>query len=518
MGRRAGRRSGRRGVAGWRAAVRIAAVGAALCVSSAVPPGLAAVAAPDVTAYAFSDDVRTVQAATGTTGAAGLEPGATYRSSLSLPSRTASEGQNPDESQGQSQGQSRGQGQEEGQGEGRGQGAGTEGETAKAYFRLELDDVSNVYVAVTAIPRAGTKLAVGDGISVSVQDADSTPCSRDSAIVGASKSPQPITAWGARELLPGRGTCQGGGTYYVIVERTRTRAGASAGTGEGTGTGAGEEPWELEIAPVSEPALTRAVATKAPEEWDSATPTPPTGTPVAVRGGAGFAKATAVEQGVWRDEIVPGQTLFYKVPLDWGRQVSASVDLGSADKDSGYVVDALDMTLYSPVRAEVKDASVGYGGRQKSAALAPVPPVRYVNRYASASATKALRFAGSYYLVVHLAAQVGERFGAGPYGLTLRVRVDGSTQAAPGYAGRSAPRGFFDVGPRDPELAAGPGLTSGAASGGGGAPDGDPAMKAVAVGGIGAGSVLLAVLGAWTLTARRRAAAQIRANAQNPTA
>lgn len=517
MGRRAGRRGGRRGVAGWRAAVRITAVGAALCASSAALPGPAAVAAPDdVTSYAFSDDVRTVQAATGTTGAAGLEPGATYRSSLSLPSPTASEGQSPDDDQGQGQGQ--------------GQGGETEGEVAKAYFRLELDDVSNVYVAVTAIPRAGSKLTVGDGISVSVQDADSTPCSRDSAIVGASKSPQPITAWGARELLQGRGACHGAGTYYVIVERTRTRAGASAGTGAGTNAGtdagagsgtraaAGEEPWELEIAPVSEPALTKAVATSVPEEWDSATPTPPTGAPVAVRGGAGFAKATAVDQGVWRDEIVPGQTLFYKVPVDWGRQVSASVDLGSADKDSGYVVDALDMTLYNPVRAEVKDASVGYGGRQKSAALQPVPPVRYVNRYASASATKALRFAGSYYLVVHLAAQVGERFGAGPYGLTLRVRVGGSVQAAPGYAGRSAPRWFFDVGPRDPELAAGPGLTSGDASGGRGASDGDPAMKAVAVGGIGAGSVLLAVLGAWTLTARRRATAQMRANAQNPTA
>ncbi|MER6783502.1 hypothetical protein ABT330_02375 [Streptomyces sp. NPDC000658] len=483
-------------------------MGAALCASAAALPAPAALAAPDATSYAFSDDARTVPAATGTTGAAALAPGATYRSSLSLPSPAGSEGESSDGSQEQEK--------EQGQGGGAGETA------AKAYFRLELDDVSNLYIGVTAIPRAGSELAVGDGISVSVQDADSTPCSRDSAIVGASKSPHPITAWGAREIQRGRGTCQKAGTYYVIVERTRTRAGASAGTGADAGPsggpGAGEEPWELEIAPVSEPALARATATNVPEEWDSATPAPPTGAPVTVRGGAGFARATAVEQGVWRDEIAPGQTLFYKVPVDWGRQLSASVDLGSADKDSGYVVDALDMTLYSPVRAEVKDVSVGYGGRQKSAALAPVPPVRYVNRYASASATKALRFAGSYYLVVHLAAQVDERFGPGPYGLTLRVRVDGSAQAAPGYAGRSAPRGFFDVGARDPELSAGPGLTSADGSGGAGAPDGDPAMKAVAVGGIGAGSMLLAVLGAWTLTARRRAAAQMRANAQNPTA
>jgi hypothetical protein len=224
-----------------------------------------------------------------------------------------------------------------------------------------------------------------------------------------------------------------------------------------------------------------------------------------------------VRQGVWRDEIVPGQTLFYKVPVDWGRQVSAAVDLGSADKDSGYVVDALDMTLYNPVRAKVKDTAVGYGGAQKSTALPPLPPVGYANRYASATSTKSLRFAGAYYVVVHLAAQVGDRFGDGPYGLTLRVRVDGRTQDGPGYTAGSAPRGIFDVGAPDPEPeAAGEANTVDVSRSG--TSGGDPAMKAVAVGGIGAGSLLLAVLGIWTLTARRRVAAQIRANAQNPTA
>ncbi|WP_328434300.1 hypothetical protein [Streptomyces sp. NBC_00425] len=501
MTRRAGR--GSAGTVRWRpavrAAVRTAVVGAVLCAAPAALPGPAATtaraatnapdapAAPDAPTYAFADDVRSAPAATGTTGAVGLEPGATYRSSL----------------------ESR----------------------EKAYYRLELDGSVNAYVAVTAVPRADTVLSVGDGISVSVQNADGASCSRDTATVGASKSPQPITAWGARELLPGRGLCQKAGTYYVVVERTGVHpdngsgsgsgsgsdgGGIGAGTG-GEGTGSAAVPWELELAPVSEPALRKAAATRVPEAWDSATPTPPVAEPVAVRGGAGFTRATAVRQGVWRDEIVPGQTLFYKVPVDWGRQVSAAVDLGSADKDSGYVVDALDMTLYNPVRAEVKGTAAGYGGTQKSTALPPLPPVGYANRFASATSTKALRFAGAYYLVVHLAAQVGDRFGDGPYGLTLRVRVGGRTQDGPGYASRSAPRGVFDVGAPDPEPeAAGRANTVDVSRSG--TPGGDPAMKAVAVGGIGAGSLLLTVLGVWTLTARRRAAAQMRASAQNPTA
>ncbi|MGW1779582.1 hypothetical protein ACWCQQ_10635 [Streptomyces sp. NPDC002143] len=450
------------------------AVTAALCASSAALPGPVAVAAPDVPSYAFADDVRTAAAATGTSGAVRLAPGATYRSSL-------------------------------------------EGKK-KAYYRLELDGTSNAYVAVTAVPHADAELSVGEGISVSVEDSDSATCSRDSVIVGASKSPQPITAWGARELLPGKGLCQEAGTYYVVVERTGTGAASSEDSDDDRTDLTAAEPWELELAAVSEPSLQKAAATSVPEAWDSATPTPPVAEPVTVRGGAGFAKATVVEQGVWSDEIVPGQTLFYKVPVDWGRQMSAAVDLGSADKNSGYVVDALDMTLYNPVRAEVTNASVGYGGSQKSAALPPVPPVRYVNRYAPTDPTNSLRFAGSYYLVVHLAAQVDERFGDGPYGLTLRVGLRGSTQDGPGYAQRSVPRGFFDVGAQDPEPSAGGDGTGGDTASGGGASDGDPAMRAVAVGGIGAGSLLLTVLGVWTLTARRRAAAQIRANAQNPTA
>ncbi|WP_406007911.1 hypothetical protein OG440_18460 [Streptomyces sp. NBC_00637] len=453
--------------AGVRAVMRSTVVGAVLCVSSAVLPAGIAVAAPDVPSYAFADDVRSAPAATGTTGAARLEPGATYRSAL--------------------------------QGEDR------------AYYRLELDGTSNVYVSVTAIPRAEATLLAGDGISVSVQDADSTTCSSDSVTVGTARSPQPLTAWGARELMPGKGLCRQAGTYYVVVERT--------------GTGGGEEetdlsdalPWDLELAPVSEAPLAKAAATRVPEAWDSATPPPPVDEPVSVRGGAGFAEATAVKQGVRSDEIVPGQTLFYKVPVDWGQQLSASVDLGSADKNSGYVVDALDLTLYNPVRASVKDTGIGYGGSQKSASLPPVPPVRYVNRYAPTDPTKSLRFAGSYYLVVHLAAQVAESFGEGPYGLTLRVRLGGSTQAGPGYAQQSVPRGFFDVGAPDP-VPSTVGSVVGADAPGDGASGGDPAMKAVAVGGIGTGSLLLTVLGVWTLTARRRAAAQIRVNAQNPTA
>ncbi|MEU0677894.1 hypothetical protein ABZ330_34435 [Streptomyces sp. NPDC006172] len=419
-------------------------------VSSAALPGTVAVA--DTSPYAFAADAREAPAATGTADAVPLEPGTTYRSSYTSP--------------------------------------------GKAYYRLELDGASTAYVPVTAVPRTGAPLAIGDGIRVSVQDADGVNCSSDSVTVGPARSARPITAWGAREILVGKGLCQDAGTYYVVVERT-------------DGRGTPDLPWDLELAPVSEPPLGGPGPTGVPEAWNSATPAPVTGEAVRRAGGAGFTRATAVEQGVWRDDITPGETLFYKVPLDWGQQLYAEAELGNAEKDTGFVAPALEMTLYNPVRSKVAETGVGYGGTQKSTSLSPLPPVRYVNRYAPAVPEKSLRFAGFYYLEVHLAAAVAERFGDGPYGLLLRVRVGGTAQPGPGYAGQSVPRGFFDVGSEASEAVG----ADGNGDGGGGV-----GMRAVAFGGIGMGSALLVVLGVWTVTARRRASAQIRASAQNPTA
>ncbi|MFE9623870.1 hypothetical protein [Streptomyces sp. NPDC006527] len=426
-----------------RAAVRVVAVAAVVCVSSATLPGAVAVAA--VPSYGFADDARSVPAATGTGDAVRLEPGTTYRSSYTA-----------------------------------------EGE---AYYRLELDAVSTAYVSVTAVPRPDAALESGDGIRVSVENADGIGCSHESVTVGASRTPRPITTWGAREIQPGKRLCQEAGTYYVVVERTDTGTGADS-----------RQRWELELVPVSEPPLEKAGATSVPEAWNSATPAPPVAEPVRRRGGSGFAGATALGQGVWRDDISPGQTLFYKVPVGWGQQLYATADLDSADKDTGFVVPALDMTLHNPVRAEVVETSIGYGGRQTSTSLAPLPPVRHANRYAPTVPARTLRFAGSYYLVLHLSARVADGFGDGPYGLKLRIRVDGAAQPGPGYAGRSVPRGVFGADARDRQDA---GSGTGAV-GGGGAGDGT-AMKALAAGGIGTGSALLLVLAVWTVTARRRA-------------
>ena len=426
---------GRRPVAG--AVRRVVVLAAVLCATAALTDR-PAVAAASSSSYGYDKADQVVDGATGTADAEELKPGETYRSSLS--------------------------------------------KGASVYYRLELDTTSNAYVSVTAVPPAGTTVAATDGIKVSMRNAKGSGCTYRSATFGAGRSPHPVAAWAVREA--GKALCKGSGKYYVLVERVDASDSSS-------------DTWGLELTAVSEPALTQVGATDAPQVWDSASPEAVTGEARRRAGGSGFAGAVAVGQGAWRDDIGPGRTLFYKVPVDWGQQLSVTAELGDSDGGSGYVNRALDLALYNPVRASVDEAGLGYRGSERSVALEPLPPVEYRNRYSVVDHENGMRFAGSYYLVVHLDAQLADDFGQGPFPVTLRVRVAGTAHAGPGYAGRPDPRNIFDVTAQDRAAAVtGPGIAGGG---------GDTAMKVLAVAGIGTGTVLLATLGVWTVSARRRA-------------
>ncbi len=393
-----------------------------------------------VPTYAFAEDARRIEGAGSTADAVELEPGRTYRSTLP-----------PD---------------------------------AKVFFRLELDDTETAYASATAVPPPGTGVAVADGVKVTVEDADGRSCDGDTAIFGAPGSPHPVAAWAMREISPRRSFCAEAGTYYVTVERASPDA-----------RGASPDPWELELDTVSEPGTKTPDGTAAPGAWDSATPAPVQGTAQRRSGGAGFAQAARLGEGVWRDDIRPGQTLFYQVPVDWGRQLHATAELGSSGTDaSRYVASALTLDVYNPVRGHVEDLSVGYNGGQKSKALKPLPPVAYENRYASGQQVSAVRFAGAYYLVAHLSPEVAEYYGDGPVPLTLRVRLGGAARNGPDYAGGTVPADVFTV-------------DGGATSGGAGGAGDETLYRVLAAGGIGTGSALVVGLGVWTVVARRRGAA-----------
>ncbi|GAA3226764.1 hypothetical protein GCM10020256_37520 [Streptomyces thermocoprophilus] len=168
---------------------------------------------------------------------------------------------------------------------------------------------------------------------------------------------------------------------------------------------------------------------------------------------------------------------------------------------SGLVSGALGLHLSNPARVPVDDATVSYGGTPKTAALDALPSVRYANRYAVQDSVSGMRVAGAYYLAVHLSERVAERFGAGPFEVTLRVRVAGAErQPGPEYAGPSVPADAFRVTDEDRTAAAigSSGLAApaggsvggseggsegGEAAGRSGGSGGGTAMKALAAGG-----------------------------------
>ncbi|MEU2026330.1 hypothetical protein ABZ565_29885 [Streptomyces sp. NPDC016469] len=358
----------------------------------------------------------------------------------------------------------------------------------KLYYRLDLDAKTNAYVSAVVVPKGSGKVAYGDGITVSIRDSSDDECSSQGAVFGTAQYPRPIAAYASRRVDKD-GTCQDAGTYYVLIERESK---ATSDQGE----------WDLELRYASEPELASSAPTTAPTSWPSASPQPPAAaTDNTRRGGAGYYDATSLETGEWKDRIEPGQTLFYRVPVDWDQQLFATAELSnSTSEKSAYVSSALAVSLENPALGHVADAlPPSYSGKPVSVSFDPLPPVAYRNRYDSSDDVGGMRFAGWYYLSVSLSPDVAKAYGQKPIALTLKISVKGEAGKSP-YKGDA---GIFAVTQGDKDAAREGQSGAQAAE----ARSERGTMKLVAAAGIGAGTVLVLWLGAWTLIARRRAAA-----------
>ncbi|MFD9304956.1 hypothetical protein ACFWCB_20235 [Streptomyces sp. NPDC060048] len=358
------------------------------------------------------------------------------------------------------------------------------------YYRLYLDDRSTVYVSAVLQPPAGAKAAYGDGVAVEVMNTENRSCPGNPGRAAFGYDAVPLSAVGSRTLREDSG-CQQPGTYYVKVTRTASKGGAP-------------EPWPLELGVQREPGLAGGSApTSAPSVWPSASPTLPGSDPAPRPGGSGFNDARALGSGVWSDDLRPGQTRYYRVPLDWGQQLGLGAELsaGKRTKEYGSASAGLTVSLYSPYRGLVGSKDAVYDGKQASVSLPRTPPVAYENRFSADRKVDPVRVAGWYYVSVTMAAKVGEfTEDAAPVPLTLRLEVIGGAGKAPGYA-ESLTAAGFGVRAED-RAAAKEGATAVEAAA---AAENRSVMRVVAGAGFGGGTLLLLVLGGWILLARRRA-------------
>ncbi|MFD6414920.1 hypothetical protein [Streptomyces sp. NPDC060194] len=364
----------------------------------------------------------------------------------------------------------------------------TIGPGERLHYRVRLDAAeTSAFVSAVAQPVAKAKVAYGDGIAVTLMTAAGSLCGSGSGSTFGTEQARPLADFASRLIGEDR-PCQEAGTYYVRVERTSDPA-------------SDRSDWPLELAFMREPGLKGGPKpTAAPSGWPSASPEPAGAEPVDRKGGTGFNDARSVEAGVWRDRLVPGQTAYYRVPLDWGQQLTARAELSQADEltdDSAYASSGLTVEILDTVRGPVLDGSKSYDGEQAELGLGPTAPVAYNNRFESSAGVAGMRFSGWYYVAVTLDKEIAG-FTKGRIPLLLRLNVEGEPGEGPGYDGDASAAGF-GISDEDREAAvSGATAEESAASG---------AMTVLGLGGIGAGTVLLGGLGAWTLIARRRAAA-----------
>jgi hypothetical protein len=408
---------------------------AAMCAVAALPGQAHAADGP--AAYTFHPAATSVQGTETNADAAELKPGSVYRSSIKG--------------------------------------------SQKLYYRLELDGRTNAYVSAVLVPKPGGKVAYGDGITISIRDLDDTRCSSEDADFESAEFPRPIAAYAYRTVAEDSTTCQAGGTYNVLIERESKETSSP-------------DAWDLELRFETEPELKdgETPPAEAPQNWPSASPAPAAGKQKRT-GGSSYHDATSLASGDWVDAVAPGQTRFYRVPVDWGQQIFATAALSNSGKSTEYLGNVLAVALDNPVRGHVEDATLSYSGAPNSVALDPLPPVAYENRHDVASKVSAMRFAGWYYLSVTLSPAVAEHYGNDPIGLTLKINVVNDSEPSP-YRGDA---GIFGVTDDDRDMAKS-GQSAPAA-------EESATMKRVAAVGIGAGFVLVLGLGMWTLLARRRA-------------
>ncbi|MGW7029396.1 hypothetical protein ACWGFX_19770 [Streptomyces xanthophaeus] len=355
-------------------------------------------------------------------------------------------------------------------------------------YRLVLEkDESNVYVSAVVRPPAGAKVTGSDGIEVELMTTAGRSCPGSTGRASFGYDAVPISAagvrWGAEDK-----DCAPAGVYYAKVTRTAVK-------------GSDQSPWPLELKVQREPGRGAGGPTAAPSSWPSGAPALPGTEPVARTGGTGFNDARALGAGVWRDEMRPGQTRFYRVPLDWGQQLGVGAELAAAKltKEYGSASNGLTVSLYNPYRGLVSYEDVSYDGKQAGITLEKTPPVAYENRFSSDRDVQPAAVAGWYYVAVTMGAKVSDfTEDAVPVPLTLRLDLVGTPAKAPAYKESPAAAGFA-VGAEE-RAAAKEGLTAPEAAA---AADERSVMRVVAGAGFSAGALLLLVLGGWILLARR---------------
>ncbi|GLF94386.1 hypothetical protein [Streptomyces yaizuensis] len=347
------------------------------------------------------------------------------------------------------------------------------------FYRVTLDDTSNAYISAVLAPGPGNRAVASDGIRVSLFAPNGAECSDSNDIVFGGSTPLPAADYSTRRIGPGR-DCQKKGQYLYSVEWI------------GSADTPAVQEFPVELKYMAEPGLKDDSPTpSASVTWHSHAPEHVGGAARDAEGGSGFNDATAIGHGIWRDRLKAGESVFYRVPVDWGQQLFVDAEFGGGATPGRTVYEGARITVFNTARGFVENADADHRSRTTRVSLDTVP-VAFANRTSDQDETSAMRFAGWYYLRVST-----DRRMPGTTPVTLRVGVEGTPGTAPPYESDPFRQGF---GVADEDR-----ITAGAQPAHA-APDDDDTREAVltliGIAGIGTGTVLVLGLAGWTALAR----------------
>lgn len=217
-------------------------------------------------------------------------------------------------------------------------------------------------------------------------------------------------------------------------------------------------------------------------------------------GGSSFSNAEELAVGSWSDSVAVGETVMYRVRLETGQTLRATLD-APAPKSSWELTGAEtvlpDIELYTPSRVQLRRLFTPIQARRTAVLTVATPEVRVRNREYPSSTGERVRsasVAGDYYVAVGL--QPGQAdLGGRVMPIRLSIAVDGQASGQPVYA---AAIPTPTPSPTAPVSTAGP-VES---------PPADPTESGVGlpIGGlaVGAGLVALVVVAGALLLRRRR--------------
>ncbi|MFF1920714.1 VWA domain-containing protein [Streptomyces sp. NPDC058221] len=283
-------------------------------------------------------------------------------------------------------------------------------------------------LAATAVSQPGASVDTFDALSTRIEYDDHASCGTDTERFLQKEGAVPLTSAVARiRSEAGTRPCDRAGRYRLVVERESKK-----------GSDAARRPLEL-VYGVEAPLKKGVTPARSEAEYGRGDKeaTLPAGDPRDVRGGTGFNDARTTGQGVWRDRILPSQTLWYKVPAGWGQQVRYDVEFANeptVERPSAtYSYGAT--RLYTPARYPLTDGgeftpTTMYNGRPSALRMGGVP-VSWTNRYESRGNVQPVHAGGDFYISLTLGAQAAEIAQNPQIGLVLRVSVFGAERAGP---------------------------------------------------------------------------------------